>query len=153
MSDKETKAENIWDGTITINFSDEITYGEDQVFNSYPARFPTVGFKLIDTTVLCAKADDIRIKAGFKPMFTGSEIDENGWYDFYVGLNGYSQTYLDSCIDFVVVNTEQPDNEETYHIYLTEDEQKIIYKQLNEQCKQYLDKSCMDLLEEARQTM
>ena len=79
--------------------------------------------------------------------------DNEGWYDFYIGLNGYTENHMDSCIDFVVVNADSEDNEELYTIDLTLDEQNAIYARLDEQCRKYEGKSCVELLEEARKRM
>ena len=46
-----------------------------------------------------------------------------------------------------------PFNEDYYLIDLSEDEQREIYAILDDQCKRYYEKSCADLLEEARREM
>ena len=52
------------------------------------------------------------------------EICDRGMmvHDFYVGLNDWSDSGLDACIEFVVVNSDSPDNEELYTIDLTAEE-------------------------------
>ena len=60
---------------------------------------------------------------------------------------------MDTCIEFVVVNSDSEDNEELYTIDLTKDEQAAIYSRLDEQCRKYLDKGCKELLAEARKRM
>ena len=80
--------------------------------------------------------------------------DNDGWYDFYVGINGYAENHMDSCIEFVVVNSNSLDCEERYSIDLTtEEEQDAVFKHLNEQCQKYLGKDCLDLLAEAQRQM
>lgn len=143
---------------IYIDFGAEIMYGDDQAYISYPVRFPTVGFQLMATNGLVQIADRIRKDMGFKPMhpmdeFTDDTCDNEGWYDFYVGLNGFSENHMDTCIDFVVVNADSEDNEETYTIDLGADEQAAIYNRLDEQCRKYLGKGCEELLAEARKEM
>lgn len=143
---------------VYVDFSSEVQYGDDQAYIDYPSRFPTVGFQLIATEGLSKIADRIRVNAGYKPMhamdaYTDDTCDNDGWYDFYVGLNGFSDTRVDSSIDFVVVNADSEDNEQTYSIVLSLDEQHAIYDRLDEQCRKYLGKSCEELLADARKAM
>ena len=126
--------------------------------SSWPCRFPTVGFQLMATSGLTGIADRIRKDQGFRPMhpldeYTDDTCDNDGWYDFYVGLNGFADNHMDTCIEFVVVNSDSEDNEELYTIDLTSDEQAAIYTRLDEQCRKYLDKGCEELLAEARKRM
>ena len=143
---------------VFIDFGSEIMYGDDQAYMSYPVRFPTVGFQLMATNGLSQIADRIRKDKGFRPMhamdeYTEDTCDNEGWYDFYVGLNGYAENHMDSGIDFVVVNADSEDNEEMYTIDLTEEEQIAVYNRLDEQCRKYEGKSCEELLAEARKRM
>ena len=80
--------------------------------------------------------------------FTDETCDNDGWYDFYVGINGFSENRMDSSIAFYVVNADSPDNEAQYSIDLTAEEQAAIYTCLDEQCKIYLGKGCEELLAE-----
>ena len=139
---------------IFIDFGAEILYGGDQANMTCPVRFPTVNFQLMATNGLVQIADRIRKEAGFKPMhamdeYTDDTCDNFGWYDFYIGLNGFTPTHLDSSIDFVVVESDSEDNEQIYSIELTTDEQIAIYNRLNVQCLKYEGKSCEELLAEA----
>jgi hypothetical protein len=143
---------------IFIDFGAEIMYGDDQCYIDYPCRYPTVGFQLMATNGLSQIADRIRKDLGFAPMhpldeYTDENCDNDGWYDFYIGLNGYSDNHMDSCNEFVVVNSDSPDNEEMYSIDLTGDEQAAIFNRLDEQCRKYEGKSCEELLTEARKRM
>ena len=143
---------------IFIDFGSEIMYGDDQCYIDYPCRFPTVGFQLMTTNGLVQIADRIRKDAGFKPMhpmdeFTDDTCDNEGWYDFYVGLNGFSDNHMDSCIEFVVVNAASEDNEELYAIDLTAEEQNEVFKCLDIQCRDHEGKSCEELLKEAEERM
>jgi len=143
---------------VFIDFAAEVMYGDDQCYLDYPCRFPTVGFELMATNGLVQIADRIRKDAGFKPMhaldeFTDDTCDNAGWYDFYVGLNGFADNHMDTCIEFYVVNSDSEDNEELYTIDLTADEQTAVYARLDEQCRKYLGKSCEDLLKEAEEKM
>ena len=143
---------------VFIDFGSEIMYGDDQAYMSYPVRFPTVGFQLMATNGLSQIADRIRKDAGFKPIhamdeYTDDTCDNEGWYDFYVGINGCADNHMDSGIDFVVVNSDSEDNEEMYTIDLTTEEQNAVFARLDEQCRKYEGKSCEELLAEARKRM
>lgn len=143
---------------VYIDFGSEVIYGDDQVFVDYPCRFPTVGFQLIATDSLSQIADRIRVDAGFRPMhpldeYTDDTCDNEGWYDFYAGLNGFSDSRMDGCIEFVVVNSDSPDNENRYTIDLTQDEQAAVFSRLDDQCRKYLGQSCEQLLAEAKKQM
>ncbi len=143
---------------IFVDFSAEVLYGDDQCYIDYPYRFPTVGFELMATSGLVEIADRIRKDKGYRPMhamdeYTDDTCDNEGWYDFFIGLNGFSETKLDSSIEFVVVNADSEDNEETYTIDLTEEEQIAIYNRLDEECRKHLGQSCEELLAEARKRM
>ena len=143
---------------IYIDFEAEVNYGSDQVNEFYPVRFPTVDFQLLATNGLSEIADRIRKDMGFAPMhpmdeYTDETCDNEGWYDFFIALNGYSKTKVDSGIEFIVVNSDSPDNEESYTIDLNESEQEAVYKRIDELCRKYLEKSCEELLEEARKEM
>lgn len=143
---------------ICIDFGSEIMFGDDQCYLDYPCRFPTVGFQLVATNSLVQIADRIRKDAGFKPMypmdeFTDDTCDNDGWYDFYVGINGYSDSRMDTCIEFIVVNADSDDNEGLYAIDLTAEEQAAVYTRLDEQCREHLGKGCVELLAEAQNKM
>ena len=143
---------------IFIDFGADVLYGSDQCNVSYPTRFPTVTFQLMATNGLSQIADRIRKDLGFVPMhpmdeYTDDTCDNDGWYDFYVGINGYTESHMDSSIEFVVVNSNSPDEEERYTIDLTEEEQSTVFSCLDEQCRKHLEKSCEDLLAEAEKQM
>lgn len=154
-----TLTEDILRDIIRIDFGGEIIYGSDVVYNTVPLKFATVSFSLYDTTNLNRCADRIRIKEKYKPFYTATDengfihIDPDGWYNFYIGINDFTESKVDSCIEFVVCNSDEPDNESVYTIDLSEEEQKIIYKVLSEQCEKYLDKTCDELLKESRKEM
>ena len=137
---------------IQIDPQDEYWLGDDQCYLDYPSRFPVVTFELFATTGLCSIADRIRMKLGFKPMLE-DDGDLDGWYNFTVSINGFSSTRLDSCIEFVVVNSDSEDNEQAYEIDMSDAEQALIYDLLDKQCLAYFGKGCNELLEEARVAM
>ena len=51
------------------------------------------------------------------------------------------------------MNSDSEDNEHSYYLDLSEEEQRVIFALLDEQCREHYNKSCADLLEEARQAM
>ena len=143
---------------VFIDFGAEILDGDDQMYLDHPCRFATVAFELMATSLLCGIADRIRKDKGLKPMhpmdeYTEETCDQEGFYNFYAGINDWSDSKCDSCIEFVVVNSASEDNEELYTIDLGRDEEAAMYNRLDEQCRQYLGKSCADLLTEAKGRM
>lgn len=144
--------------TIWVDFATDPMYGDDQTFVSYPHRFATVTFELLDTESLTQIADKIRTETGYPPLipfgdWNEDSCDQNGWYKFYIGLNDYSVTKMDTCIWFVVENSDEDDRETVYMIPLSTEEQRAIFYQLNLQCIKQLEKNCLDLLEEAKNEM
>ena len=136
----------------------EPMYGDDQCYISFPCRFATVNFQLMATNGLVELADRIRKDMGYKPMhamdeYTEDTCDNDGWYDFYAGINDYAENRMDSCIQFVVVNADSEDNEQIYNIDLGADEQTAVFNRLDEQCREHLGKGCLELLSESRREM
>ena len=162
-----TLSEDFINTEIFIDFDSELIYGEDQAYICCPKRFPTVRFQLKPTRGLVEIADGIRHKLGFKPMYPAqgckssdcnactdcNDIDCDGWYDFFISLNGFNDSHIDTCIAVVVAGSNSPDNEDMYTINLTENEQKMLYKRFDEQCRRTIDKTCEELLKEAEEMM
>ncbi len=148
---------------ISVSLDEEIMYGSDQAYDSYPCRFATVGLEVDGGYGLCRIVDRMRKTLGFKPLEPlepldfdddyDSDCDQEGEYRFYVGLNDYNASKVDSCITVILINSRSPDNEDSYVIDLSEEEQKALYRRLDEDCRKLLGKSCEDLLEEARNQM
>ena len=153
MTSTKSFLEHVISGAIYIDVSSGYEMGSDQAYDSYPCVFPTVTFRLVETATLCQIADKIRMEAGFKPLYEGVEEEITGWYDFTIGLNGYTPSRLDTCIMFELVNGNAPDTWERYVIDLSEEEQKLIYERLNEESIEHFGKTCEELLEEARNEM
>lgn len=153
MKEKATSLlEHVVQESIYIDVSSGYELGSDQAYVCYPIVFPTVTFRLMETPVLCQIADRIRMAAGFKPLYDGGE-EVTGWYDFRIGINGYTESGLDTCIVFELVNGDAPDTWESYAIDLSEGEQSLIYARLNEECIESFGKTCDELLEESRKEM
>ena len=150
--------ERVIQDQVFIDFGSEILYGDDQMYLDYPTRFATVSFQLMSTSLLSEIADRIRKDQGFTPLhpldeYTEEMCDQEAWYDFYIGLNDWDRTKVDTCIDAIVCNSHSMDDGECYTIDLNPDEQTALYNRLDEQCRKYLGKSCEDLLAEARKAM
>ena len=138
-----TLLESILNEEIFIDFGQEYLFGSDQVFNTYPCRFATVTFQLLQTVILEEIIDRMR-------QDNMSSFVRDGWIAYSIGLNDYNDSKVDSCISAIVVNSSAPDNEHTYIIDLSEAEQRAMYKRLDFLCREYLAANCENLLEEAR---
>lgn len=151
----EINARNIW-----IDPAEDWIFGSDQANVNFPCTFPTVTIILSDTLALIKAVDAMRMEAGHKPMFPvngntddAESYDIYGWYDFQVGLNGFTDTMVDNRIEALVRSEEADDDEQYWYIPLTEAEQIAVYKELDKQLKERFETSCDKLLEEARLEM
>lgn len=143
---------------IFIDFEMDPIFDFDQADVSYPRCFATVSFALVGTNGLYEIADRIRKDQGFVPKrpmdeYTEETCDHNGWYEFYIGLNDYNDSKVDTCIQFILSGSSAPDNDEIHTIDLSDYEQEVLYQRLDEQCREYLEKSCAELLRESREQM
>lgn len=144
---------------VSIDPHTEIMYGSEQAYNTVPCRFATVGFEIYGGYALQLIADRIRKDQGFKPLEPiddedyDTDCDQEGEYCFYVGLNDYNESKVDSNISFMLTNSTSLDNEEIYAIDLSEEEQKALYRRLDEDSRIVFKKSCEELLAEAREEM
>ena len=145
-----TLTEGFLSGNVFIDLAGDIMYGSSQVNLNYPLRFATVGFQLVSTELLAEIADRIRIEAGYAPMHPVDEFREE---DCDIDINEYSPGRVGSCIEFVVVNSDSPDSEDSYTIDLTEEEQEFMYARLDAQCRKYLGKTCEELLAESHREL
>ena len=156
-----TLTENFIRDAIQLDSGAEVMYGSDQIYDTYPCRFPTVEFQLMATDALAEVADRIRMEKGFLPTHPRDgrtdEVDNDAWYDFYIGIcrlpGENQQCQLDSSISFMVVNSDSDDNEDMYNIDLTETEREYVYEILNRQCRRYHGKDCAALLAESEKEL
>ena len=151
-----TLTENFIADAVHLDAGAEVMYGADEMFDSYPIRFATVEFQLTATDALGEIADRIRSEKGYLPMHPrdgSTDCDEDGFYNFYVGISklpcGEQECRIDNSISFVVVNSDSEDNEDMYEIELNAYEQECVLAVLNQQCQCYLRKSCEELLKAA----
>lgn len=149
----------IW---IDANEFDYINFDSDQAYVDFPVRFPTVTIQLESTNTLTEIVDAMRVEAGHKPMMYPDgwkqedgydDFDCDGWYNYYITLNGFTDTMVCNCIEAIVDSPNADDDGQSYDIDLTEAEQIEIYNELNRQLKERFNSSCDALLEEARQLM
>ena len=143
---------------ILIGFNEEIMYGEDQMDVHFPARFPTVILSLRDTDALVSLADKIRTSGGGKPLYPmegypWEACDQNGWYNFYIGINDSPAPPVDTSISAYVDSPDCEDNGSYYAIPIPEAGMNALFQSLDAQCRKHLGKSCADLLTEARKEM
>ena len=145
---------------IQLDSNAEVIYGSDEIFDTYPCRFPTVELQLMATDALVEIADRIRMEKEYKPMHPRDgridDVDSDGWYDFYIGISklpGDTDVHIDSSINFIVVNSDSDDNEDMYGIELTASEQEFLLEILNQQCRKYEGKTFAELLDEAEREM
>ena len=143
---------------IRIDFDTEIMYSSDQMDVHFPARFPTVIFSLRDTDALVSLADKIRTSGGGKPLYPmegypEETCDQNGWYNFYIGINDSPAPPVDTSISAYVDSPDCEDNGSYYAISIPEVDMSVLYESLDNQCRKHIGKSCADLLAEARREM
>lgn len=143
---------------IRIDFDTEIMYSSDQTDVHFPASFPTVIFSLRDTDALVSLADKIRTSGGGKPLYPmegypEESCDQNGWYNFYIGINDFPAPPVDTSISAYVDSPDCEDNGSYYAIPIPEADMSALYESLDNQCRKHLGKSCADLLAEARMEM
>lgn len=135
---------------VHIDWTAEFMYGHDQVYDSFPCVFPTVNL-VIYGEGLCSLADDVLKDNGESEEALGQG------YDFYIGLNGYTKSHVDTII--TVISDGYWDgycSEESYQIPLSTEEQNFLYNLLDEQLRkgghEYgvdYKTSCEELLEES----
>ena len=80
---------------IILDMENEVLYGSDQANINYPTRFATVTLPLVPTEDLLDALNALR--AGFEP------VDD---VEFTVGLNDFTSTKLDNCIEAVITATD-----------------------------------------------
>lgn len=137
----------------------EINYGSGEAYVTYPCRFATVDFEICAGYALQLMVDRMRKDLGFKPLEPidgedyDKDCDQEGEYYFYVGLNDYTDSKVDSTISVLLDNSTSPDNGEIYEIDLSEEEQIALYNRLDEEARIVYGMSCEELLKEARKRM
>ncbi len=144
--------------SIYVDRYSEVFYGADQVFIRYPARFATVTFCLESSDGLIELADAERVKAGYMPFIPTEQhpeevCDMEGWYDFYISIDNYADDHMESCIEAVVCNSYQDDNEQMYYIEIPDEARSLLFNRLDEQARECYGMSCLEMLEESNKEM
>ena len=139
-----TLAETMLKDAILIDADAGIEYYSDQAFVNYPVRFPVVNIMLQCTDALCEVADTIRKQEGHIPLLDS----DNGWYNFYTDLNGFTDTNT-SCIVAIVDCPDADDDGQEYVIELSEAGHRELYKILDRQLKEKTGMGCQEHLSEA----
>ena len=100
---------------IFVDSSSEIEYGWDQAYISYPIVFATVGLEIIGGSGLCHIVDRIRMDEGTLSV----ALPDEG-YRFFVGLNDYTDSKVDTLIIAKVDTVQAADYGLKYPIDLSE---------------------------------
>lgn len=117
-------------------------------------KYDNANFALQSTDELIELADRIRANLGYKPFYSfdgrpESELDEDGWYNFYIGLSHKNKYYVDDFIEIVVDSGLADDDGHSYKYYLNDHQQETIAGVINEQLWEYQGSSIMQVLREA----
>ena len=137
----------------------EIHYGSDEAYVTHPCHIATVGLEICAGYALQLIVDRMRKKYGFKPLEPidgedyDKDCDQGGEYYFYVGLNDYTDSKVDSTISVMFDNSTSPDSGGVSEIDLSEEEQIALYNRLDEEAQIVYGMSCEVLLDEARRQM
>lgn len=133
----------------------EACYDEDcAIENGKEKKYATANFALQSTDSLIELADRIRANLGYRPFYhwdgmQETELDEDGWYDFYIGLSEKNKYYVDDFIEIVVESDIADDDGHSYKYYLNEHQQETTARVINEQLWEYQESSIMQVLREA----
>lgn len=130
-------------------------YGNDQAYESYPVRFPTVNIPLESTALLYAVANMVRVVTDdkFTNEIIGGDSGLEGHFNFYIGLNGYTKSKVDNCITFTVQSDFASDDGEEYTIDLDEQEQELAFSILSDILEKATGHDADWHLEQARKAM
>ena len=85
------------------------------------------------------------------PKQSGSKYDPELTYEFFCGLNSFTGTHVDSCIEFISMGKDFEETQSS--IPLESEDQTAMYKILDEQCRRLYGKDCETLLREAEEMM
>lgn len=113
----------------------EECYAYDQAYISCPIVFPTVALRLVSTDGLNALADAIREDSGLPPLFHDDGYT-TPWYNFYIDLNGFNDSHIDTCISVEIEPYDEVEDDLTsFCIDLSEEEQRYIYACIDQELK------------------
>lgn len=151
--------EYIFENQIKVNWDAGYLAYSDYPEAGSEKKNARVELELYPTELLKRIADSIRMEKGITPREPDSHChlcdqhcELNGGYKFTFDLNDYEQYKVDT---FIFVEVTDPDAEDVcdlFNIDLSPDEQKLLYRMLDEQLKEY-GRSCEEMLEESRRKM
>ena len=107
-------------------FEEFVGSGLDQAYVDFPCVFPTATIAVMCSDDIWRLADKIIAKDGYDPIFD----NDDAWFNFYVEINGYTDTHISSYILFSL-NTS--DICETFTMDIDRDEQEAIYQSLSDE--------------------
>lgn len=129
--------------TIRVDPNAEPKFGSGQAYNGYPVRVPTVRVPLLATDELMMFADQLRLNFGYEPGIPDYR------YQFSIGLNGFTPTGMDNCIEFFVMDSDAVDYGMFYVLELDEEAQVTARGVLDVQMKVQFGFDCAGILREA----
>lgn len=132
--------------SVIVDREAEPEYGEDQIFICYPRRFATVRITLEPTGLLDRVTGTLRRIKGIEP-------DRDDRYSYSIYLNALTEKPVCNCMEAAVHTDCGPDDGETYYITLTSEEQEVLQRVLDDQCRRAYGMGCRELLEEAGRRM
>lgn len=104
------------DKVIVIDGESTPIEGTGQSYMSYPVVFPTITYSLVNTDGLTNIVNAIRKQDGHK-----MEISDYS-YESAIGINGYTDDFMDTCIEVAVTDEDASDYGESYIIDLNEND-------------------------------
>lgn len=130
------------ENNIFFDPNEEYLFDADEVYLTETVVYPMVEFSLPCTYGLIAAADELRKEKGHGPL-------RDGWYNFYICLNGFNDTGVEDYMNVVVNDDSAEDDYACYSIDLDEEEQLNIWYRLDVLCRKHYGKGCEELLSEA----
>ena len=148
-NDPEIVAKAIW-------LDDEPVSGSEAVFDLKGRKGLTIALAASDAL---SRAVDVHraVRLGYRPMHALPEYgweedscDLDGWYDFYFTIyrDNQGRYWPDNVINYVVVNSDAPDNEEMRELRLSRIEQWLVMKRVLSEWKRECEYDIAELFKE-----
>lgn len=106
-------------------FEEWVDSGLDQAYVDFPCVFPTATFGVMCSDDIWKLADEIIIEQGYESVF-----DSEAWFNFYVEINGYTDSHISSCLVFTLNSDTLC---EDFMMDIDRDEQEAIYQSLSDE--------------------
>ena len=128
----------------------ERTYTSHEQCGLCPYVAYGISFDLYDSDELNSRVDEIRVRHGYKPCFDENvEYDEEGWYEFTVTINKWAGDTYRVTMFASPMYVDAEDRGDEYIITLTKEEQLAIVVSVDHQCREKLNMTLDELLNEA----